>query len=71
MIFTHIYHSVGDYNVTLRVTDNDGFTNNVTHTICVQPVTTAKLRVIPDYLDVSVPAGQSVVTAFVVEESLN
>ncbi len=35
--FTYIYHTTGNYNVTLEVVDSNGFTGNVTHIISVQP----------------------------------
>lgn len=35
--FTYVYHTAGNYNVTLQVVDNSGFIDNVTHIISVQP----------------------------------
>lgn len=69
--FAYAYHNAGNYNVTLKVTDNNGLTGNVTHTISVQPVSAAALRVIPDHLEVNVQAGHSAVAEFLIGETLN
>jgi PKD repeat protein len=69
--FTHIYLNEGIYNVTLKVTDNDGLTNNITSTVIVQPRVEARLRVIPERLRVNVPIGHDAVAEFVVCETLN
>lgn len=70
--FTYVYHSADNYNVTLKVTDNNGLTGNVTHTVIVQPPSDAPaLRVIPDHLQVSVQMGQNATAQFLVGETLN
>ena len=71
MNFTYVYNSAGNYNVTLKVTDNNGLTGNVTHTVSVQPSVAATLRVIPDHLQVSVQIGQNATAQFLVGETLN
>jgi|GEM_PF-5629410 len=69
--FTHAYYNAGSYNVTLKVTDNDGLTSNVTHTITVQPRAIAKLRVIPQFIEVDSPAGRNTSATLRIEETLN
>lgn len=69
--FTYAYPNSGNYSVTLKVTDNNGLTGNVTHTIQVQPLEAAALRVVPDHLEVNVQAGQSATAEFLVGETLN
>jgi PKD repeat protein len=69
--FAYAYHNSGNYNVTLKVTDNNGLTGNITHTIQVQPLAPAALRVVPDHLEVNVQAGQSATAEFLVGETLN
>jgi PKD repeat protein len=69
--FTFVYNSPGDYNVTLKVTDNNTLTSNVTKTITVQPAPLARLRVVPDHLELSVQSGQHTTALFAVLESLN
>lgn len=69
--FRYIYNTAGSYNVTLKVTDNDDLTSNITQTVNVQLAVTAKLRVIPDHLEISVQSGQYATTEFLAGESLN
>jgi PKD repeat protein len=69
--FTYTYNAAGSYNVTLLVTDNDGLTGNVTHTINVTALVQARLRVIPDHVDVNVPTGKCATAEFLAGESLN
>jgi parallel beta-helix repeat protein len=72
--FTYVYRNVGSYNVTLMVTDNNGLTGNVTHTISVQLQGlpgTAALRVAPDQLQVSLQAGHRTTVEFLVGETLD
>jgi len=69
--FTHIYTDVGNYSVTLEVTDNDGLTANVTQPVSIKPLEEARLRVFPDRLEIRVPNGQSRSTEFAASESLN
>jgi PKD repeat protein len=69
--FTYAYHNSGSYTVTLTVTDNNGLTGSVTHTIDVQPLPVAALRVIPDYLQVEVVVGESATAEFYVGETIN
>lgn len=69
--FTHTYDYAGDYNVTLKVTDNDSKTNNITKTVNIQPRPEAKLRVIPTQLTLIVVRGHNVTSKFIVRESLN
>lgn len=68
---TYVYSQVGDYNVTLEVTDNSSRTDNVTHTVSVLPETEARLRVIPDYRSVEVPTGRNATAKLIALESLN
>ena len=69
--FTYAYHNPGNYDVTLTITDNNGLTGSVTHTINVQPLPVAALRVIPDYLQVEVAVGESATAEFYVGETVN
>jgi PKD repeat protein len=69
--FTHIYITAGNYSVILEVTDNDGLTSAVNHTVNVQSTVVAKLRAVPDRLDINVPKGQYASATFIVGESLN
>ncbi len=69
--FTYVYPVSGVYNVTLKVTDNGNLASNVTNTISIQQVGTAKLVVIPDHLQASIQKGQNGNLYFVVIETLN
>jgi len=69
--FTHVYANSGNYTAILQVTDNDGLTGNVNHTIIVQPRPEARIRVIPEKMQLDVPTGHSVAEIFVARESLN
>jgi len=69
--FAYTYTQIGEYNVTLKVTDNNGLTGNVTHTVTVQPSAATALRVIPDHLQVSVQIGKNATAQFLVGETLN
>ena len=69
--FTYVYHSAGDYNVTLKVTDNSGSTDNVTQTVTVKPAPLVQLRAIPDHLEIDIQKGQYADGQFLVGESLN
>jgi len=69
--FTHAYATDGSYNVTLVVNDSLGQTASVVHTIMVQPIPQAVLRVLPGNLMMSVQSGQSSNATFYVGEGLN
>jgi len=69
--FSYVYQNAGNYSVTLKIIDNDGLTNNITKIISVLSAPEAKLRVIPDRLELDSPVGQSVSATFIAEESLN
>jgi len=68
---THIYANIGNYSVTLEVVDNDGLKDNITQTVSVKPLEEARLRVVPDHLEVHIPSGQHRSAEFVAGESLN
>jgi len=69
--FTYVYNNAGDYNVTLKVTDNSGSTTNITQTVTIKPAPLSQLRAIPDHLDIDIQKGQYVYCQFLVGESLN
>ena len=69
--FSYVYQNAGNYSVTLEVIDNDGLTGNITKIISVLSAPEAKLRVIPNRLELDSSAGRSVSATFVAEENLN
>nr|QNO54847.1 hypothetical protein PAHOCELH_00008 [Methanosarcinales archaeon ANME-1 ERB7] len=56
-IITHSYHSSGNYDVTLTVTDNDGSTDTTFKTITVYPETPIQLHTGWNLISLPLPEG--------------